>query len=160
MANLSFKCSLKFNFLSSFSTTRLSKYKSRCFGECDFLEKITSWACLVRSGLKTIFYCLAHSRIFLKSLFSTFAVSKGSQISENKEVSSANNLTLLFKLCVRSLIYIRKNNGPNIEPCRAPAWIVSQSDVWTLSRTLWNLLLKKLLINWNKFTLTPFFQFK
>ena len=124
MANFSFKCSLKFNFLSSFSTTRLSKYKSRCFGERDFLEKITSWACLVRSGLKTIFYCLAHSRIFLKSLFSTFAVSKGSQISENKVVSSANNLTLLFKLCVRSLIYIRKNNGPNIEPCGAPAWIV------------------------------------
>ena len=116
IANLSFKCSLKLNFLSSlslkcfwvfaFPTTRLLKYKSGCFGECAFLEKITSWACLLGSRLKTIFHCSAHSRSFLKSLFSTFAVSKGSKISENKEVSSANNLTLLFKLSVRSLIYI------------------------------------------------------
>ena len=156
---LNFSSSLSSNcfWVFTFSTTRLLKYKSRCFGECDFLEKITSWACLYGSGSKTIFHCSAHSQIFLKSLFSTFAVSKWSQISENKEVSSVNNLTLLFRLFVTPLIYIRKNNGPNIEHCGTPAWIVSQSDVWPLSRTLWNLPLKKLLINWNKFPLTPFF---
>ena len=113
IANLSFKCSLIFNLSSSlspkcfwvftFSTTRLLKYKSGCFVECDFLKNIISWACLLGSGLKTIFHCSAYSWIFLKSLFSTFAVSKGSQISENKEVLSANSFTLLFKLFVRSL---------------------------------------------------------
>ena len=89
-------------------------------------------------------------------MFSTFAVSKGSQISENKEVSSVNSFTLVFKLSLRSLMHIRKNNGHNIEPCGTPAWIVSQSDVWPLSKTLWNLPLRKLLITWNKFPLTPF----
>ena len=51
--------------LFTFSTTRPLKYKSGCFGECDFLEKITSSACLVESGLKTAFHCSAHSRIFI-----------------------------------------------------------------------------------------------
>ena len=103
MANLSFKCSLKFSFSSSLSHKRfLGFHKSECFCGCDFLENITSRACLVGSGLKTIFHCSAHTQIFLKSWFSTFAVSKGSQISENKEVPSANSSTLLFKLFVRS----------------------------------------------------------
>ena len=44
-----------------------------------------------------------------------------------------------------------------LEPCGTPACLVSQSDVWPLSKTLWNLPLKKLLINWNKFPLTLFF---
>ena len=97
ITNSSFKCSLTFSFSSSlspkcfwiftFSTTRLLKNKSGCFGEYDYLEKITSWACLVVSGLKAIFHCSAHSPFFLKSLFSTFAVSKESQIFEDKEVS-------------------------------------------------------------------------
>ena len=75
ITNLSFKCSLKFSFSSSlspecfwaftFSTTRLN-YKSECFGECDFPEKITSWACLVASGLKSIFHCSAFRKKFEK----------------------------------------------------------------------------------------------
>lgn len=42
------------------------------------------------------------------------------------------------------------NDGPRIEPCSTPAWIVSQSDVWPLSITLWNLPLKNHAINWYK----------
>ena len=77
---------------------------------------------LVGSGLKAIFHCLAHSQTFLKSLFSAAAVSKELQIPENKEVSSANSFTLLFKLSARSVIYIYKEkNVPNIEPCGTPA---------------------------------------
>ena len=103
-----------------------------------------------------MFHRSAYSQIFLKSLFSTFADSKGSQISENKEVLSANSLTLLFKLFGRSLMYIMESNGPKIKPCGTSAWIVSQSDVWPLGKTLWNLPLKKLVINWNIFPPTPF----
>ena len=69
-------------------------------------------------------------------MYSTFAVSKGSHISENKEVSSANSFTLLFKLLVRPLIYTRKNNGPKIEPSGTPGWVVSQPGVWPLNKTL------------------------
>ena len=68
-----------------------------------------------------MFHRSAYSRIFLKSLFSTFADSEGSQISENKEVSSANSFTLLFKLFVRSLMYKRENNGPKIKTCGTSA---------------------------------------
>ena len=168
IGNLSFNCSLKLSFPSSFipkcfwvftfSSTRLLKYKSGCFEECDCLEKITSWAYLVGSGLKTIFHCSVHSRIFLKSLFSTLfrLVSKRWQISENKEISSANSFTLLFKLSFGSLINTWKSKGPNIEPCGTPARIVSQSHLWPLSKTFWNLPLKKLLINWNKIRLIPY----
>ena len=111
------KCSLKFSLSSSLRhkwfwiftvlNTKLLKYKSGCFSEHNFLENITSWVCLVGPELKTIFHCSAYLRKFLKSLFSTFAASKGSKISENKEVWSANSFILLFKLFARSLIYIK-----------------------------------------------------
>ena len=102
--------------------------------ERNVLEKLllNSWAFLVGSGSKTVFHHLTHLRIFLKLLFNIFQVSKG------------------------SLIYIRKNNGLKIEPWGTPAWRISQFVIWPLSITLWNLPLKKLVINWNKFPLTPF----
>ena len=87
-------------------------------------------------------------------MFSTFLVSKGQHISKNKVLSSTNTFTLLYKLSVKS--YISKNNDPNIEPCRTPSSIVSYSDIWPLSETLWNVPLKMFLINWNKFPLAPF----
>ena len=63
-----------------------------------FLEKITSWTCLVMSGLNNIFNLCAHSEILLRSLFNIFAERVESCTVENKEVSSANNLTSEFKL--------------------------------------------------------------
>ena len=92
---------------------------------------------------------------FSKSLFNKLQSLKDRR-SLKKELSSANGFILLCKLSLRSLIYIRKNNGPNIESCGTAVWIVSQSYFWLLSKALWNLPLKKLLINWNKFPLTPF----
>ena len=61
--------------------------------------------CLVGYGLKTIFHCLVHLWNFLKSLFIIFTVSKGSQISEDKDVSPENSSTLLFKLFIRLLTH-------------------------------------------------------
>ena len=59
-------------------------------------------------------------------------------------------------MLVRSLINIRKTNGPEIESCGTPAWYTC-FPIWCLamSKTLWNLPLEKLVINWNKFPLTP-----
>ena len=47
---------------------------------------------------------------------------------ENKEVSSANNLISQFKLSSKSLMQMRKSNGPKIEPCGTPARIGAQSE--------------------------------
>ena len=51
---------------------------------------------LVGSELKAIFHCSAHCRLLSSSSFSIFAVWSGSETIENKEVSSANNLTFDF----------------------------------------------------------------
>ena len=42
-----------------------------------------------------------------------------------------------------SLMYIKKNKGPNIEPCEAPASTGVHAEVWPFRTTLWSLLFKK-----------------
>ena len=69
-----------------------------------FLEKITSWACLFKSGLNDIFHWCAHSAIFCKSLFNPYAVVLASWIMEKSDVSSANNLTVDMISIDRSLV--------------------------------------------------------
>ena len=54
-------------------------------------EKITSWACLERSGLKLIFYWYAKLLIFSRSLFRVLADKFVSQTTENREASSAKS---------------------------------------------------------------------
>ena len=46
----------------------------------------------------------------------------------NKEESSANRRISDDMLSVRSLMYTRKSNGPNIEPCGTPAFKLIQLD--------------------------------
>ena len=55
---------------------------------------------------------------------------------ENKELSSANNFLSEFKLSDRSLMQMRKSNGPNIEPCGTPSRIGVQSESLPLRTTL------------------------
>ena len=71
-----------------------------------FREKITSWACLDRSGLKDIFDLLAQRLTLSRSLFSFYEVLIGSWTTENIEVSSANSFTLDSRLSDKLLIYI------------------------------------------------------
>ena len=49
-------------------------------------------------------------------------------IRENKDVSSANSLTLDDKLSDKSLIEIRNSNGPYIDPCGTSALTLVQVD--------------------------------
>ena len=43
--------------------------------------------------------------------------------TENKDVSSVNNLHLLLISTDKPLMYIRNNTGPNIEPSGTPSQI-------------------------------------
>ena len=55
-----------------------------------------------------------------------FAVSRGSETIENKEVSSANNLTFDFRSVAKSFMSVKKKRRPKIDPCGTPAPIHSQ----------------------------------
>ena len=82
---------------------------------------MTSWTCLVISGLKRISNLKSHSDIFLRSSFDKFADPDESYTVENKEVSSANNLADDFKFLGRSLMHIKKSSAPSIDTWRTPA---------------------------------------
>ena len=81
-----------------------------------FLRRITSWACIVGSGLKLVFHWKAHLFISFRSLFRLLAVLLGTLIVENRDVSPANNLGLHWRWSDKSLMYIGYKSGPNIEP--------------------------------------------
>ena len=112
-----------------------------------FLENIASLSCLLWSGLNDIFRWYAHSDIFCKSLFNSFAEVLGSWTMENNDVSSANSFTVDVMSTDRSLMYIRKKSGPKMSPWGTPAFTGNRSNVWPFKTTLWNLFAKKLLIS-------------
>ena len=105
-----------------------------------FRLNITSWACLLVCGLKIIFHWKA---LFFKSSLSSPADTLISWIAENKDASSANNLTLDDRLSNKSLISITNNNGHNIDTCGTPALTLAQVDIWPLRASLCFLLVKK-----------------
>ena len=69
-----------------------------------FFEKITSFTCLVGSGLNDIFQLKAQSCIFTKSLFSLEAETLALFTTEKSKVSSANSLTLVVRPRGKSLM--------------------------------------------------------
>ena len=97
------------NVICSLKVNRASRNMSRCFWYevCEtmlfwkrnevweifsvFLPKILSWVYLLVSGLKLIFHWEAHLLIWYKSLFKSFAKVSSSWITDNKDLSSANN---------------------------------------------------------------------
>ena len=81
-----------------------------------FLQKITSRAGLVGSGLKSIFDLKAHFEINERSWVRSFVLYFYSSKTLKTDVSSANTFTLLFKPSGMTLIYIGKRRVPNMEP--------------------------------------------
>ena len=73
-----------------------------------FLLKITSWTCLLGSRLKLIFHFCTLWLILAKSLSSSAAAQSILCITENNEVSSANNLALHDNSSASSFMYIKK----------------------------------------------------
>ena len=92
---------------------------SRRMTNFGFLEKITSWDCLLRSGWKLIFHRKAHSFILVRSLvfwgFNYWAMDKRKQ----SVIISKRSLTE-DKPSAKSLIYIKDEDGPRIEPWETP----------------------------------------
>ena len=101
----------------------------------DFRLKMTSCACFIESELKLIFHWNVHLFIFVKSLFSSRSEVLLSWITENKDVSSTNSLAFEDNPSNKSLIYIKKNNGPSVTS--------DQSQACPFSKTLCFLFLRK-----------------
>ena len=125
----------------------LSKFWLKYNGEWSilliFLLKITSWACLLGSGLNLIFLWKAQLLIFVKSLFKSFAVAFILWITKKRGVSSANNLGFEVKPSDKSLIWIRKNHGSRIDPWGTPASILVQDECCPFKTTLFFLWYKE-----------------
>ena len=66
--------------------------------------------------------------IFLRSYLSSFADTFTSWVTENKNISSVNSLTLNDALSDKSLVSIRNNNGPKIDPCGTPVFTLDQAE--------------------------------
>ena len=88
-----------------------------------------------KSGLKIIFHLYAQSDIFL-DLCLTDQPTCWDHRKLKTDVSSAKSLTEDSKPSGRSLMYIRKSNGPKIEPCGTLASTDDQFEHWPLSTTL------------------------
>ena len=116
---------------------------------------MTSCACFLGSGLKLIFHWNAHLFIFAKSLFSSRAEIK-SQTTENKDVSSASSLVFEDNPSEKSLIYIKNNNGPSMEPWGIPALTSGQSETCPFNKTLCFLFLRRSYKRFSKLPDIPF----
>ena len=99
--------------------------------------------------------------IFSKLLFSSRAEVLLSWITENKDVSSAKSLAFEDNPSDKSLIYIKNNNGPSMEPWGTLALTSDQSETCPFNKTLCFLFLRKLHKKFSKLPDIPFcFNFK
>ena len=94
--------------------------------------------------------------IFFKSLFSSRAEVLLSWITENKNVSSGNSLAFEGNPSDKSLIYIKNNNGPVMEPWGSPALTSDQSKTCPFNKTLCFLFLRKSRKRFSKLPDIPF----
>ena len=79
-----------------------------------------------------------------------------SWITEIKDVSSANSLAFEDNPSDKSLIYIKNNNGPSMEPWGTPALTSDQSAICPFNKTLCFLFLRKSHKRFSKLPDMPF----
>ena len=87
---------------------------------------------------------------------SFFTVLSRYETIKNKQVSSANNLTLNFSVVAKSFIYMRKTRSSKIDPCGTPSSIHSQSEVLSIKSDSLNLITLIFFNNPSRFPLAPF----
>ena len=75
---------------------------------------------------------------------------------EKREVSSAKSLVLEDKPSVKSLIYIKNNNGPRVEPWGTPALTSVHEENFPFKTILCFLFIKKCFKTFNKLPDIPF----
>ena len=105
-----------------------------CNVALDFRLKLTSCACFLGSGLKRIFHWNDRLFIFAKSLFSSRAEVLLSWITEHNDVSSGNSLSIEDNPSDKSLIFIKNNNGPSMEPWGTPVLTSDESKTCPLKQ--------------------------
>ena len=116
------------------------------------LERIRSWVCLLRPGLKLFVHLKNKLFILLKSSFKFFADKSLSCITEERDVLSAET-----KLLDQSFIYIKKSSNPRIEPGGTSASTVNHVECWPFRTTLCFLLFRKFAKEFSKLHRTPFY---
>ena len=107
------------------------------------VEKIIS---SVFCALKCIFHCHAHNLVLSRSLFSSAAVVFTLRTTEKRKVSSAKSFTSLVILLGKSMIYKRKNRGPNTELWGTPADTVFHSELFPFNTALCSRFMRKLVM--------------
>ena len=110
-----FRCSWKFDLVSRCYIPRWF-WEGTCWTELwlkqtwlwfifwSFFENRSSWACLLRSGLKFIFHWIGQFLILFRSLFKLFVDVFILWTIEKSEVLSAKSLTFVVKSSERSLM--------------------------------------------------------
>ena len=99
-----------------------------------------------------------HESLFIISfrlLLRLLAILSGILTVENRDVSSANNVGLHWRLWDKSLMYIRNKSSPSIEPWETTALILAQDELWWLCVTLCFLFLKMPVKRFNEFSEIP-----
>ena len=117
-------------------------------GMSDFLtftRKITSWTCLVTSGLNDISHWYAQLEILIKLQLNVAMMTDWYHEQLKKiEVLSAKSLAVDDRFLDKSLIYTKNNRGPKTDPWGMPASTGNHEDDWPFNKTLWNLFNRKL----------------
>ena len=111
-------------------------------GILKFSTKNNLLAYLVRSGLKFIYHWNVQVLILAKSLFKSMADLVIFSITENRDVSSANNCGLDPKSSDKT--------GPSIEPYGTPASIAAHEEYCPFRATLCYRWYKKYVATFNK----------
>ena len=88
------------------------------------------------SGLKLIFHRKSQWFILFKFSFKFSADKCLLRITEKSDLSSANNLGFETEFAGKSFMYIKKSNGPRIEPWGTPASTFVHVEYWPLRITL------------------------
>ena len=109
-------------------------------------EKIASWACLLGSGLKLIFHWNAQLLIFLKSLIKWLTEVLTLCTMKKRDLSSAQRLAVVDRSSDSSLMSIKNNSGPSMEPWGTPALMLAQGEAWPFKTTHCFLKLRKSVI--------------
>ena len=122
--------------------------KGGCGVFFNFCLKITSYACLLMSGLKLIFHCNAQSWTLSRSSFNSFTEASTLKTAENNEVSSAKSFAPDEKSSVKSLIYIENRGGIKIDPWGTPALISAHEKIDHLKLPFVFCSSESLLSNW------------
>ena len=136
--SLSLKCSWKSSLVSKiipkclwvvyWITTVLLKFNDGWFGLLSFLEKVTSCACLFGSRLKLISHWNVHLSSLDHHLNSLLIEWYPGQ--PKREGITSKQFGFETKLSERSLINIKKNRGPRIDPWQTPTLTLPQEEYW------------------------------